>query len=790
MNTKMYTSRFLARRPSRLLSALLASALAACSTPKWAELSTAQLPERNRTLASDTQPITTDEKQEARFFQTPQAPQRTVPQIQTVAPYKQPNEPGKEATVAFDSMPLPQFINAVFGVILKKTITIDPQVQQRRDLVSMRAGKPQTPSQLYESAKTVLRAYGITVQELPGVTRFVLDNADAGSLPEIRRGRALPEVPETLRPLFYLAELENTQSVQAVNWLRTAFKDKITVQEDTPRNAVMLSGSPQNINAAMQALIALDQPLMRGRISARIVPTFWSADELTKRLSEILSAEGYFNGIQPGSAAPVVMLPVPPVNSVMVFANNQALLDHIMRWAEELDQPSQSRTGGYFTYNVRHTDAADLATTLGQVLGGGGSTSTATTSGTTTGTTAARSTSGRIVVNKATNSLILQASSTEYQQWISLLRELDRPAKSALISVSVAEVQLTDSEQFGFEWLVNKLRIGGLEGTLSTIGSFSTSGIGGLALSLGGSSPSVILNAIASSNDVRVLSNPSILTRSGEEATVSVGKEVPIITSQQNNSTTTTATTILQTVQYRNTGTILKVKPVVRAGGRIDLSISQEVSDAVQNTTGSIQSPIITNSKIDTKLTTRDGNTIVLGGLVKNTLTDNNSGVPLAKDIPFLGRAFKSTTNKNERSELVILITAYAVEDDFDVESITDAFRKRFPWTSPLYKSTPLPKEGDTALLKHAQNKPAAISKPYVRPTTSEDVMFSAGARTGSQPLLNANTHMRSDMPASTVQPANQPPKGATPATGNGAKGRPVSDEALKQELLKALQVQ
>lgn len=788
------TSQIVRRNASRrtLVLTLLVSTLVACSTPSsqdnkvvpagWLKDTTPQLPERDRTPAQSAVP-TEEPVQKNRFFQTPALPERKVPPAQTVAPYKQEDETGKQASVAFDGMPLPQFISSVFGVILKKTIALDPQIQQRRDLVSMRAGKPQTTGQLYESAKTVLRAYGITVQELPGLTRFVPDNSDAGSLPEIRRGRAMPEVPETLRPQFHLIEMENTQAPQVASWLRNIYKDKITVQEETARNALVISGTPLNVSAAMQAIIALDQPLMRGRLAARITPLYWTAEELSKRIYDVLTAEGYFAGTAAGSNAPVVLLPIGSINSVIVFANSQALLDHIMRWAEDMDQPSQTRSGNYFIYPVRHADATDIAATLSQVLGGG---TTTTTTAATGQTTTARS--GRIVVNKSTNSLILQASATEYQQWLSLLQELDRPAKSALVTVSVAEVRLKDGEKFGFEWLVNNLRIGGLGGTLSTMKSWSTSGIGGLALSLGdAASPTVILNALASSSQARILSNPSILTRSGEEASITIGQEVPVVTSQVNNGTTTSSgtATVTQSIQYRNTGVIMKVKPVVRAGGRIDLTVNQEVSSVSTTKVGAAESPSIDTRKLETKLTVRDGNTVVLGGLMSDSQSGTDTGIPYAKDIPLLGHLFKGNSKDNDRTELVMLITAYAIEDDFDVESITEAFRKRFPWTAPLYQSTPITKDTTSKALANTTDpasRPTTTSKPYERPAINEDVSF-APASTRPATATTA-TYMNS---GSSTAPATPAPVVTAPLPG-GAKGSLVTDDELKKELMQALQ--
>ncbi|SMC28950.1 type II secretion system protein D (GspD) [Andreprevotia lacus DSM 23236] len=772
-------------------SLLAISMLGGCASQnQWLDNAFPELPPRERPEVTGAP----DQKQQTdpnanRFYQTPTVPTRKAPPLAVSPAYTEQNVAGKESAVAFNSMPLPQFIDSVFGVILKKTINIDPVVAQRRDLVSMKTGKPLNNAELYTAAKTVLRSYGIVVQELPGLTRFVPDAADTSSLPEIRRGRALPEVPETLRPLFYLAELENTHISNASNWLRTAFKDKLNLQEDPTRNALLLGGTPQTVSAALQALQVLDQPMMRGKQSVRITPVYWTADELSKRLNDILNAEGYYNSTTASGSAPVVLVPIPAINSVLVFAASQATLDHTLKWAEELDQPSQANSGNYFIYPVRNADATDIAATLSQVMNGGQQAATTTT---TSGNASSATTkaSPRIVVNKATNSLIFQSTASEYQQWFGLIKELDRPAKSALVTVSVAEVRLQDGEQLGFEWLIKNIKLGGLTGNIGTAGAFATKGIGGLSLTLGEStSPAVILNALATATKARVLSNPTILTRSGEEATITVGQEVPTITSQQSNADSGSSTGgVLQTIQYRNTGVILKVKPVVHAGGRIDLNVSQEVSTVAEVKGGTALAPTISTRKVDTKLTVLDGNTVVLGGLMSDNRNNTNSGVPYAKDIPGLGLLFKSDSKSTDRTELIVLITAYSIEDDFDTQSISDAFRNRFPWSGSLFREAPKRNAGEQST--PSENTPSTSgnkARPYIPKTnTSNDADGGLSTQISVEaPSVNSNA---SNAASNTPQASTSPSRNQTQdVSGDPSKGKSVTDEALKKELLEAL---
>jgi general secretion pathway protein D len=698
-------------------------------------------------------------------------------------------------------MPMPQFINAIFGAILERNVSIDPAIMQRTDMVTFRTGKPQSASQIFVAAKALLRSYGIAVNDYSGTVRIVPENSQTGTLPEIRRGRALPEVPASLRPIFFLAELEHTNIAQVSNWLRTLFQSRLTVQEDQQRNALLLSGQSDTVSAAMEVIQMLDQPLMRGRLSARIVPVFWSADEMAKRIVEMLQAQGYAAASNAGANTPILVLPVGPVNSIIVFAGNETILNHVLRWAQDLDQSPQGRAGNFINYHVRNTDADDLARTLAEVMG----MSQQGNSG--NPQAAARPNSSRVVVNRAANILIIQTTPAEFQQWYGLLQELDRPSRSALITATVAEVRLTDDEQFGFQWMLAQFVSKGYNVNVGTSGGVSNvakDGVFRVGVATLAGDPRGLLTALASSNKIRILSNPSIMARNGQDASIQVGQEVPILTSQVSNANTGSGTGqgILQTIQYRNTGVILRVRPVIHAGGRIDLDVSQEVSAAQKNETGVDSSPIILTRRVETKLSVSDGNTLLLGGLMQEQQTAGNAGIPRLKDIPYVGNLFRtSISDTKERTELVILLTPYIIEDDFDAQSITEAFRNQFAWAGksvqPALKNTPphqLDAQQDALAPPEVKNSPKPSqtapaltyhSERYLLPTRP----ISAGISNQNV----ASTQHPTDAPVITQTPLME----ATPPLGLGqniAKSplpppntKPLQDEILKQELLQLI---
>lgn len=265
-----------------------------------------------------------------------------------------------------------------------------------------------------------------------------------------------------------------------------------------------------------------------------------------------------------------------------------------------------------------------------------------------------------------------------------LIRQMDKAARQVMIEVTIAEVSLDDNEEFGISWLA-KNDIGRFNGTLTSgvLGGSANpdgSAFSGLTylLDVGGQSRAQ-LRAFARDNRVTILSTPRLMVKSGEDASIDVGTEVPTISAQtaspqQNEGTSN----LLQTVQYRKTGIILNVRPVIYSDNRIDLEIRQEVSEALPlGADSSVQSPSIFNRAVSTSLTLRDGSAIMLGGLMSRRVTDADGGVPYLKDIPLLGNLFKNHSKANNRTELVLMIVPYIVGSDAQAASLTRSIGNR-----------------------------------------------------------------------------------------------------------------
>jgi general secretion pathway protein D len=624
---------------------------------------------------------------------------------------QEPKLSGPPINASIESMALPAFINEVYANILHLNFQVDPAVAKLTDLVTLRVPKKTSPQDFYRLIATVLRSYGLATHWTGTLVQIEPVRATIGSEPPlIISGRALPSVPQSHRPIFQMVDLKYVRASDVVNWLKVAYKiNGLTIESDVNRNSVVLYGKPSVVIQAAQAIAVLDRPYLRGHYSVRLTPAFMSARDLAAHLTEILNAEGYAasNVISPNTS--VLVIPINSVNAVIVFAPSESILNHVIEWAHTIDKPAPtSGTNDFFYYQVENTRAADIADVLqGQSSSraGPGAAPMAPAPGAAaapqTSTSVGLGGIGQIVVDASRNGLIFRGSADEWARLLPLIKEMDKPARQVMVEVTIAEVTLDRNDQFGVNWQAGKWTVGTLgsstptTGTTGTTPTSTTSGGGGLTylLDVAGQNRAQ-LQALAASSRVSILSTPRILVTSGSDASIDVGTQVPIITSQTTASQTTLGTSnLLQSVEYRNTGVLLTVKPTVLSNNRVDLDISQEDSQAQPISSGSgVNSPSIFQRKIKTTLTLRDGGSVVLGGLVSNQTTTGNSGVPFLKDIPIFGNLFKSSSRDHQRTELVVIIVPYIIENSDQAEQITQDITKNLS----LIDSTSLKSGGKT----------------------------------------------------------------------------------------------
>jgi general secretion pathway protein D len=189
--------------------------------------------------------------------------------------------------------------------------------------------------------------------------------------------------------------------------------------------------------------------------------------------------------------------------------------------------------------------------------------------------------------------------------------------------------------------------------------------------------PRVILDALSSLTQTRIISTPRLLVLDNRVARLQVGDVVPIVT-QSAVSTLTTNPLTVNSVQYRDTGIVLEVTPRVNSSGFVTIEISQSVSDVVRTTTSNIDSPTIRQRRIVSSIGVRSGSTIVLGGLIREDEGRSSSGIPMLHELPMIGGLFGARDNSAGRTELVVLLTPQVVRNDQEAQDVTQDIRRRF----------------------------------------------------------------------------------------------------------------
>ena len=247
-----------------------------------------------------------------------------------------------------------------------------------------------------------------------------------------------------------------------------------------------------------------------------------------------------------------------------------------------------------------------------------------------------------------------------------------------LIEATIAEVTLTDGLQYGIEWYL-KNTSGSQTSILQTLGGLGV-GSGGLNYSILTDSKKfqLLLNALSQEGMIKILSSPRLTVRDGKSASIIVGTEVPVITSESTTSEIITEGTsgIVRSVQYRRTGVSLTVTPSVHAKGVVTLQISQEVSEAQTNTTSNISSPMILNRSLSTEVSAADGQTIVIGGLIKEKKSETISKVPILGDIPIFGYLFRTKSLSIESTELIVMITPRIIRNTQQIDEMRESIIK------------------------------------------------------------------------------------------------------------------
>ena len=498
-------------------------------------------------------------------------------------------------------------------------------------------------------------------------------------------------------PGVQVVQLRYISALEMEKILRPVAGEAAIARVDAARNIIILKDDSRNIASMLELIDLFDVDYMSGMSFALLPVKNTSAGGLVTELDQMFGATA-----NTPMAGLVRFVPIERLNSVLAISAQPHTLDQVQEWMGRLDRSGSLADQSFHVVPLQNRAAKEVAELLQKTLSDSKQTTETTTVGdvrpgltpvvtevsatqTSTNTGAAAPTVDvapvsptgktiRIQADESNNSLLILATAEEFQLLQQVITLLDVTPNQVMLEATIAEVTLRDDLSYGLNWF---LESGDFDLTFSAADTGAVaSAFPGFSALFTGENGRAVLNAVASVTDVKVLSSPTLMVLDNRTATLQVGDQVPIVT-QTAVSTNDPNAPIVNSVELRDTGVILKVTPRVNEGGRVMLDIEQEVSDVIETKTSGIDSPTIQQRKIKTSVAVDNGSSVALGGLIRDRVTEGATKIPLLGDIPGIGELFRSTTKKNERTELVVLITPRVIGGTEDATKVTNELRDK-----------------------------------------------------------------------------------------------------------------
>ena len=442
----------------------------------------------------------------------------------------------------------------------------------------------------------------------------------------------------------------------------------VKFQVVTRQNAILVvTSKPQLLKTAATWIARLDSPANAGTTIKVYRVRYGDAKQIAQLLNDI-----YVNGPSTGSADSATNQIAPSSGATTLTAAERLTGGKPASSADSAPGGAQSAATKAFGGIPTSFNSALTAAMSGQGGAGG-----------------ALLPGVRITADAANNSILIYASRENYQIIERTLNQLDRPKLQVAIDVTIAEVTLNDALNYGVQFfLANKFGAIGntTTGQMPTnVAVNPTTGLASTAPALpagfnliGGNSatPQVILNALHSLTDVKILSNPSLVVLDNEQATLEVGDQVPVTTGSAD--VLTAGNTVVSTVDYKDTGIIMHVQPRVNSNGNVLLDIDQEISSVPENTaTAPNLTPTISQRKVKSSISVQSGQMVLLAGLISETQSASRAGVPVLDQLPYIGAAFGTTGKSKVRTELIMLIRPQIIRNGADAAMVAEELRSK-----------------------------------------------------------------------------------------------------------------
>ncbi|HLY96168.1 MAG TPA: type II secretion system secretin GspD [Sideroxyarcus sp.] len=634
--------------------------------------------------------------------------------------------------------------------ISKKNFLVDPRVKGTINIVS---ATPVSPALGYDILLSALRLQGYAAVESAGVTK-IIPEADAKlHVDSLARGRG-----DKLVTRVFILKYESAS--QLVNIVRPMIAPNNVVVAYPSSNALVVTDYANSVRRIEKLIDSIDQPNADAPL---VIPV---------KHASAVDLANIVNKLMPEAVTPptggddnqrFVLVADSRTNALLLRSDNPGRIARVKELVAKLDSAANV-PGNIHVVPLRNTDATKLAQTLRSVMSGDTSASTAPT--TSQGNVqqvsfSAPSGGGIIQADTASNSLIVTASETVYNNIRSVIEKLDVRRPQIFVEALIVEVTADKAAEFGVQWQsltgINKNGtniIGGTNfGTTSNniIGASSlttstniTTTVGqglnvgivngtttipgiGTILNLG-----MLAHALETDTNANILSAPNLMTLDNEEAKIVVGQNVPFITGQYAQTGSATTATPFQTIERKDVGLTLKIKPQIMQGGTVKLQVYQEVSSVVTSATNT--AGIITNKRsIESNVLVDENQIVVLGGLIQDSVNDVASKTPLLGDIPVLGNLFRYETRQHTKTNLMVFIRPYIMYQENGYQRLTDDYyeqmnKRRQAARMPDHWILPNDDKNKALPPPHTEDKVPAVIAPAAAPSAPEAASAPAAA--------------------------------------------------------------
>ena len=593
------------------------------------------------------------------------------------------------------------------AVMTDRNVVVDPRVKGTVTLVTDR---PVSGIAAYNLFMGALRLQGYSVVEASGLYKIVPEaDAKLQGGPVSVGTAAEPTKAPGNQILTQIFKLNYETANNLVPVLRPLISPNNTINVNPGNNSLVITDYADNLQRLARIIAAMDLP---NATDVEVIPLKHAIASdmaaLVLRLTEGGSTGAAAGQGQADTSFKTTIVAEPRSNALIVRAANPARAALIRSLVERLDQPGTQNPGGnvYVVY-LKNADATKLAATLRAAISSSataptslpsaasGLTGAGTPPGAAAGTAASQpSTGGQIQADPATNSLIITAPEPQYRQLRAVIDKLDARRAQVFVESLIAEVNADKAAEFGIQWQGPLGQKG--DGTVGLLGTnFGTGGSNIISLATQGAkgtvSPATGLNVgvasrtggvyvlgflarfLETKGDGNILSTPNLLTLDNEEAKIVVGQNVPFVTGQYTNNNASGGTVNpFQTIERKDVGLTLRVKPQISENGTIKLTIFQEISTVQASSINSATGLITNKRSIESTVLVDDGSIVVLGGLLQDQFSAERDQVPVLGNVPLFGNLFKSETRSRNKTNLMVFLRPVVVRDSPSSDNLSN----------------------------------------------------------------------------------------------------------------------